>query len=157
MSSTGTRRTRFTQLVLAAVALTFCAIPAHSDGPKVATAKKEVLVQSDHSWDGTTYAPYPTGQPELTMLKIIIAPHTALPWHTHPVPNAGYVLSGDLTIHDKESGKSVTYHAGQAFPESVNRIHRGESGDTETVLLVTYAGLKGTPTSESVKGEMKEY
>ena len=123
----------------------------------VATAKKEVLVQSDHSWDGTKYTHYPSGPPELTMLKITIAPHSALPWHTHPFPNAGYILSGDLTIHDQESGKSVTYHAGQAFAESVDRVHRGESGDTPVVLLVTYSGTPGTPTSTPVKGEKREY
>ena len=128
-----------------------------ADAPTVATAKKEVLVQSDHSWDGTKYVHYLPGPPELTVLKITIAPHSALPWHTHPVPNAGYVLSGDLIIHDKASGKSVTYHAGQAFAESVNRVHRGESGDKPTVLIVTYAGTPGTPTSKPVKGEKREY
>lgn len=123
----------------------------------VATAKKEVLLQSDHSWDGTKYTHYPSGPPELTMLKITIAPHSALPWHTHPFPNAGYILSGDLTIHDKGSGKTVTYHAGQAFAESVDRVHRGESGDRPVVLLVTYSGTPGTPTSTPVKGEKSEY
>ena len=131
--------------------------PTADTAPIVATAKKEVLVQSDHSWDGTKYTHYPLGTPELTMLKITIAPHSALPWHTHPVPNAGYILSGDLTIHDKASGKSVTYHAGQAFSESVDRVHRGESGDAPVVLLVTYSGTPGTPTSKPVKGEKSEY
>jgi quercetin dioxygenase-like cupin family protein len=131
--------------------------PAADTAPIVATEKKEVLVQSDHSWDGTKYTHYPLGKPELTMLKITIAPHSALPWHTHPVPNAGYILSGDLTIHDKASGKSVTYHAGQAFAESVDRVHRGESGDAPVVLLVTYSGTPGTPTSKPVKGEKREY
>ncbi len=132
---------------------------ATADAPSatVATAKKEVLVQSDHSWDGTKYTHYPSGAPELTMLKITIAPHSALPWHTHPFPNAGYILSGDLTIQDKASGKSVTYHAGQAFAESVDRVHRGESGDAPVVLLVTYSGTPGIPTSKPVKGEKREY
>jgi hypothetical protein len=29
-----------------------------------------------------------------TTIKVTIAPHTVLPWHTHPVPNSVYVLSG---------------------------------------------------------------
>lgn len=143
---------------LIAIALLFCSSwPTQADAPVVATAKKEVLVQSAHSWDGTDYTHYPSGPPELTMLKITIAPHSALPWHTHPVPNAGYVLSGDLTIHDQKSGKAVTYHAGQAFAESVDRVHRGESGDTPVELLVTYAGTHGVPTSKPVKSEKDEY
>jgi quercetin dioxygenase-like cupin family protein len=123
----------------------------------VSTAKSEVLVRSDHSWNGTKYNHYPLGTPQLTVLKITIAPHSALPWHTHPNPNAGYVLSGELTIHDKASGKSVTYHQGQAFAESVGRVHRGETGKAPVVLLVTYAGTPGVPTSIPAKGELPEY
>jgi hypothetical protein len=81
------------------------------------------------------------------MIKLTIAAHTALPWHTHPFPNAGYVLSGELTLQDRESGKSETFHAGQAFAESVDDVHRGVSGDTATVLLLTYSVTPGTPTS----------
>jgi quercetin dioxygenase-like cupin family protein len=123
----------------------------------VSSAKREVLVQSDHSWNGTKYTHYPLGVPQLTVLKLTIAPHSVLPWHTHPVPNTGYVLAGELTIHDKESGKSVTYHQGQAFAESVDRVHRGETGKATTVLIITYAGTSGVPTSVPAKGEMPEY
>ncbi len=129
----------------------------HAQSQTVASAQREVLVESDHSWNGTKYTRYPSGTPELTMLKITIPAHTALPWHTHPFPNAGYILSGALTIEDKASGKSATYHEGQAFAESVDRVHRGVSGDTPVVLLVTYAGSPGKPTSVAVKGEKKEY
>ncbi|MGC1305432.1 MAG: cupin domain-containing protein [Caulobacteraceae bacterium] len=122
-----------------------------------ATAQRDTLLQADHSWNGTAYTHYPAGRPQLTTLKLTIPPHTALPWHKHPVPNAGYVLSGELTIQDRESGKSQTFHAGQAFAETVNDVHRGVSGDTETVLLITYAGTPGTPTSIPVKGEKPEY
>jgi len=124
---------------------------------KVSTAKREVLVESNHSWNGTKYTHYPSGVPQLTVLKLTIAPHSALPWHTHPIPNTCYVLSGELTVHDKQSGKSVTYHQGQAFAESVDRVHRGETGKAPTVLIITYAGTAGLPTSISVKGELPEY
>ena len=72
-------------------------------------------------------------------------------------PLASIVLSGQLTIQDRESGKSQTFHTGQAFAETVNDVHRGVSGDTPTVLLITYAATPGVPTSIPVKGEMKEY
>ncbi len=90
-----------------------------------ATAQKQVLLQADHSWNGAAYTSYPAGTPQLTMLKLTIAANTALPWHTHPFPNAGYVLSGELTLHDRQSGKSHTYHAGEAFAETVDDAHRG--------------------------------
>ncbi|MBV1835774.1 cupin domain-containing protein [Acetobacter estunensis] len=123
----------------------------------VATAHKDVLLQSDHSWNGVAYKPYSSGQPQLTMIRLTIPAHTALPWHTHPCPNAGYVLEGQLTITDRESGKQHTFHKGEAFAESVDDIHRGQSGDTQTVLLLTYAGEVGQPTSVPVKGEKPEY
>jgi quercetin dioxygenase-like cupin family protein len=123
----------------------------------VASAQREVLLQADESWNGVAYTQYPKGRPELTMLKLTIAPHTALPWHTHPFPNAAYVLSGTLTVHDKASGKTQVFHQGQAFAETVDDVHRGETGDAPVVLLVTYAGTPGVPTSIPAKGEQKEY
>ena len=63
----------------------------------------EILIQSTSSWDGTPYISYPAGRPEVTILKITIAPHTTMKWHSHPLPIAGYILSGELTI-EKEDG-----------------------------------------------------
>ena len=61
----------------------------------------EILVQTTQSWNGIAYGPYPNGQPQLTVLKMTIPPRTALPWHTHAIPNAAFILSGRLTIEDK--------------------------------------------------------
>jgi quercetin dioxygenase-like cupin family protein len=130
---------------------------AQTAADKVASAQREVLLQADHSWNGVPYTQNPKGRPELTMLKLTLAPHTKLPWHTHPFPNAAYVLSGTLTIRDKVSGKTKMVHQGEAFAETVDDVHRGETGDEAVVLLVTYAGTPGVPTSISVKGEQAEY
>ena len=124
---------------------------------KVATAQRQVLLQADQSWNGKPYTQYPKGRPELTMLKVTLAAHTVLPWHTHPMPNACYVLSGTLTLHDKASGKTKVVHQGEAFAESVDDVHRGEAGDEPVVLLITYAGTPGEPTSIPVKGQQAEY
>jgi quercetin dioxygenase-like cupin family protein len=141
--------------IIAAASLSNAYAQAAAD--KVAAAQREVLLQADHSWNGDAYTHYPTGRPELTMLKLTIAAHSQLPWHTHPFPNAAYVLSGTLTVHDKVSGKTKVFHQGEAFAESVNDIHRGETGDEPVVLLVTYSGTPGVPTSIPAKGEQKEY
>jgi quercetin dioxygenase-like cupin family protein len=123
----------------------------------VATAQRETLLQTTQSWNGKRYTHYPTGQPQLTTLKVTIAPHTSLPWHSHPFPNAVYVLSGTLTLHDRASGKTVVVHQGQSVGESVDDVHRGEAGDDPAVLLITYAGTPGVPTSVPAKGEKAEY
>jgi quercetin dioxygenase-like cupin family protein len=123
----------------------------------VETGKREILLQADSSWNGKPYTQYPVGRPQLTMLKVTMKPNTALPWHTHPMPNAGYVLSGDLTLHDRASGVTHSYHTGESFAESVDAEHRGEAGANGAVLLLTYAGIPGIPTSIPAKGEKPEY
>jgi quercetin dioxygenase-like cupin family protein len=141
--------------MLAAASVT--GIVAQSGPLKVASGHREVLLQTTQSWNGKPYTHYPVGQPQLTTIKLTIAPHTALPWHTHPFPNVVYVLSGTLTLHDKASGNTQVVHQGQAVGESVDDIHRGESGDEPTILLITYVGTPGVPTSIPAKGEKAEY
>jgi len=107
----------------------------------------ETLLQSSASWDGQPYKSYPDGPPELSVLKITIPANTGLPWHTHPMPNAGYVLSGELTVQKKETGETKLLTAGQVLPEMVDELHRGYTGDMPVVLIVFYAGTKGMPLS----------
>jgi quercetin dioxygenase-like cupin family protein len=107
----------------------------------------ETLVQSTKSWDGTAYKTYPAGQPQLSVLKVTLAPHTTMKWHTHPVPNVGYVLSGEVTVETKDGAKKH-FTAGQAIPETVDIVHRGVSGDETTVLIVFYAGTPGGALSQ---------
>jgi len=141
--------------ILAGASLT--AILAQTQANSVASGQREILVQTTQSWNGKPYTHYPAGQPELTMIKLTIAPHTALPWHTHPFPNVVYVLSGTLTLHDKASDKTHVVHQGEAVGESVDAVHRGETGDEPAVLLITYAGTPGVPTSVPAAGEKPEY
>jgi quercetin dioxygenase-like cupin family protein len=140
-------------IAAASLSTTFAQTPTKS----VASGHREILLQTTQSWNGKPYTRYPTGQPQLTTIKLTIAPHTALPWHAHPFPNVVYVISGTLTLHDKASGKTHVVHQGQAVGESVDDVHRGESGDEPTVLLITYAGTPGVPTSVPAKGEKAEY
>jgi len=107
----------------------------------------EPLMQSTSSWDGTPYKAYPTGQPQLSVVKVTLAPHTTMKWHTHAVPNAGYVLSGEVTVESKNGAKKH-FTAGQVIPETVDIVHRGVSGDQPTVLIVFYAGTPGVPLSQ---------
>jgi quercetin dioxygenase-like cupin family protein len=105
----------------------------------------EVLLQTTKSWDGETYKPYPKGQPQLSVLRIYIPPHTSLPWHSHPVINAAYVLTGELTLEKKSDGKKLHLKTGDVLPEMVNELHLGYTEDQSALLLVFYAGVEGTP------------
>lgn len=134
--------------VLLAAAVLPCGLVLAADS---LTATNEVLLKSTSSWDGTRYVRYPDGAPELTTLKITIPPRTNLPWHTHPMPNVAYVLSGELTVEQREGGQSKTIKAGDVLPEMVNIDHRGRTGDSPVVLIVFYAGTKEMPLSVTSK------
>lgn len=109
--------------------------------------KVEQLLQTTQSWDGVKYAAYPTGQPEVTLIKISIPPHTTLDWHRHPMISVAYVLSGTLTVEKRETGKRKTIHAGQALAETIQTVHRGYTQNEPVELIVFYAGRPGLPLS----------
>ncbi len=121
---------------------------AAEDTPASTTIKLLDGVQT--SWDGADLIDYPTGKPAITLLKITVAPKSKLPQHYHPVINVGYMLEGTLTVTDY-LGNSKTIVAGDPLIETVNTIHYGENtGDTDAVILVFYAGeVEGTITEIS--------
>lgn len=116
-----------------------------------AGVKVEKLLETEKAWDGSVYKTYPEGTPQLTVLKITVAPQTHLDWHTHPVPNAAYMLSGVLTVEKKSGGEKRIFKAGEALPETVGTVHRGYTGDEGATLVVFYAGKKGLPLSQPAK------
>lgn len=113
----------------------------------------EVLVQSDQSWNGVAYSAYPATRPQLTVVRMTIPANSALPWHTHAAPNAGYVLSGHLTLEDQGTGQTHTFSAGEAFTEQVGPVHRGFTGDAPCQVVLTYAGTPGLPLSTPQPGQ----
>ncbi|QCR38411.1 cupin domain-containing protein [Nissabacter sp. SGAir0207] len=117
----------------------------------------EELLSSGQAWNGQTYERYPAGKPKLTVMKMHIPAHSELPWHTHPMPNAAYVLSGQLTVEDKETGETHTVRAGEALNETVESAHRGYTTDEPAVLVITYAGVEGQAISEPLPGEPSEF
>lgn len=127
--------------IVAVAALTTGAVQAQPATP----IDSRILSQTSRSWDGTPYTAYPTGVPELTVRKVVMAPGARFDWHYHPMPAAGYVLAGELIVEALEGGKTITLTAGQVLPEMNNIVHRGTSGATTTELIVFYAGTPGMP------------
>lgn len=142
-----------TCVLLAMIALGGCATAQPPSSVPASTVESTVLLKSSSSWDGTAYDAYPVGKPELTVLNIKIPANTALKWHEHPMPNAAYVVSGNLTVETREGNKSILLKPGDVLPEMVNRQHRGLTGDTAVELVVFYAGTPEMPlsTSQNVK------
>lgn len=122
----------FTLLVLSSVFLT----------QPIQAAELKVLSQSSRSWDGTALH-YPEGEAQLSVVRITIAPGEKMPFHCHPIPSAGYVISGDLEVELKQ-GKRKRFHAGDPITEVVHTVHRGFNlSKTDPVELVAvYVGAK---------------
>lgn len=125
-----------------------CTTPALDGKPETT-----VLLQATHAWDGTSYQSYPSGQPQLTLLKILIPPHTILDWHQHPMPNAGYLLSGELLVETQDAKQLTRLKAGDALAETVGRTHRGRTGEQAAELIVFYAGNTTLPLSQATSDQ----
>jgi quercetin dioxygenase-like cupin family protein len=111
------------------------------------------LGQFSAAKDGLPYPPYGKGQPRISVEKIIIPANTTLPYHCHAVINVAYVLSGNLIMTDKSTGKSYPVNAGQVLPELVGKWHNGKSGSEPVELLVFYAGTVGGPPLTVKEGD----
>jgi len=122
-------------------------LPLFSQAEEAATPKiqKEILVQSDSSWDGAKLPAYPDEAPFISVVKFTIPPKARLPWHEHPMINAGVLIKGNLTVV-AEDGSEKQLEAGDGLIELVNTWHYGRNdGDEPAEIIVVYAGVKGQP------------
>ena len=111
----------------------------------------EELANSSNEWDGHMLPSYPSGKPEIKVLRIKIPANVTLPWHYHPVINAAVVVKGTLELV-LESGLKRTFGPGKALIEVVNTVHSGKAiGSTDVEVLVFYAGEVGQSTTVLVK------
>ncbi|OPY91404.1 MAG: Cupin domain protein [Syntrophus sp. PtaU1.Bin208] len=103
------------------------------------------LVKTTRSWDGQLLPAYPQGQPEVSIRRISVPPGAKLETHSHPVINAGVLLSGELTVVTTD-GKTLHLKAGDPIVEVVNTLHYGMNQGTVPVdLVVFYAGVVNMP------------
>jgi quercetin dioxygenase-like cupin family protein len=123
--------------------------PTGSEGRKTESGDRapvvRELIRNTRSWNGELLPAYPQGQPEIAILRISIPPGTRLPMHSHPVINAGLLLSGELTVMTAD-GKTRHLKAGDPLIEVVNTMHYGSNhGKVPAEILVFYAGAPGIP------------
>ena len=107
------------------------------------------LVRTSKSWDGKSLVPYPQGQPEITILRISIPAGARLATHSHPVINAGVLVSGQLTVKTTD-GKVLRLKPGDPIVEVVNTLHYGiNEGTVPAEIVVFYAGIVGQAVTVS--------
>jgi len=119
--------------------------------PASAAIHVETVARGTQSWNGAPLPPYPSGDPEITILRITIPPGARLDRHCHPVINAGFLVRGELTV-ETDAGQRLSLHAGEGLIEVVNTCHFGiNEGNAPAEIIVFYAGTTGMPLT--VKAE----
>lgn len=103
------------------------------------------LAHTSQSWDGGQYTHYPSGVPLIDVQRVHIPAHTMLPWHTHAVVNAVYLLSGSLTVEKRNGEGKRTFRAGEVITDAVDTVHHGFTTDEPVEMIVFFAGVEGLP------------
>ncbi len=112
-----------------------------------ASVVSQQLTKSTRSWDGNLLPPYPAGQPEVTIRRVIIPVGARLDIHLHPMINAGVLVKGELTVVSAD-GKKLRLKTGDPIVELVNMRHYGiNEGRVPAEIIIVYAGAVGMPTS----------
>ncbi|MDQ0011419.1 quercetin dioxygenase-like cupin family protein [Luteibacter jiangsuensis] len=88
------------------------------------------------------------GQPEMRMLRISIEPGASLPWHRHTVPEAGYLLEGELRLETLE-GTSRVMRPGDSIVGGSDVMRGGTAGPKGATVVVFYADTGGDPLTVS--------
>jgi len=116
----------------------------HDESPAASIVANE-LARTTQSWDGKLLPAYPQGQPMITIMRISIPAGAQLKAHTHPVINAGFLISGQLAVVTTD-GKELHLKAGDPIVEVVNTLHYGvNQGKVPAEIVVFYAGVVGKP------------
>jgi quercetin dioxygenase-like cupin family protein len=133
-----------TALVLAALA-----------APAAAAPKSTTLLSTETTWNAAPIHYQCTGKPQVTAVKVEIPAGEATAWHTHPVGNYAYVVSGTLQLELKD-GTTHVFKPGDAFAEVVDTVHRGKAvGKEPVVLVVWYTGEADRPFTQGAEPEAK--
>lgn len=107
--------------------------------------QKEILAQSETSWNGAELPAYPEGKPQISVVKFTIPPKSQLPWHKHPSINAGCLIKGEITVV-AEDGSEQLVKEGEGLIELVDTWHYGRNdGEVPAEIIVVYAGVKDVP------------
>lgn len=122
-----------------------CIISSTAWSGEATNVSVQVLAKTGASWNGENLPKYPTGKPEITILRITIPAGVTLPMHEHPVINAGVLTKGELTVVT-DDGKRLHLKSGDPIVEVVNKWHYGiNEGKVPAEIIVFYAGTKGSP------------
>jgi quercetin dioxygenase-like cupin family protein len=79
-----------------------------------------------------------------------IAPNAVIGRHTHPGPESGFMLEGEMVLMiDGQPDKTV--RAGESYQIPSGAVHDGKSGPKGAKVIATYVVEKGKPLASPAK------
>lgn len=124
--------------------------------PGWAAPKSTTLLSTETTWNAAPIHYQCPAKAQVTAVKVEIPAGEATAWHSHPVGNYAYVISGTLELELKD-GTRHTFKAGEAFAEVVNTVHRGKAVGSEPVMLVVwYTGEADKPFTVGAEPDEKK-
>lgn len=134
------------RLVLAMALVAFGGYAASAaDAPKITVEK---IIETDKTVIGQPIVM--PKDPTLVVTFATFPPGSRLPVHKHPYPHYGYMLEGELTVVNVETGKSSTIKKGDFLVEMNDTWHYGVNNGTEPVKLLIIDHLPKGVTSNVV-------
>jgi quercetin dioxygenase-like cupin family protein len=79
-----------------------------------------------------------------------IAPNATIGRHTHPGPESGYMLDGEMVLLI-EGQPDKTLRAGDSYQVPAGVVHDGRSGAKGAKVIATYVVEKGKPLASAAK------
>jgi quercetin dioxygenase-like cupin family protein len=79
-----------------------------------------------------------------------VAPNVTIGRHTHPGPESGYVLSGEMVLM-VEGQPDKTLKAGESYQVPSGAIHDARTGASGARVIATYVVEKGKPLASPAK------
>ncbi len=105
----------------------------------------ETLLKTDTTAIGQRIAYPQVAHPEVSMLKITMAPGSTTGLHKHEIPLFAYVIQGSLTVI-RENHEPRVFRAGDTIAEMIEVYHEGiNNGDEDVILIACYLGGDNKP------------
>jgi quercetin dioxygenase-like cupin family protein len=128
--------------IAGAMLLGSAALAQAADAPKISVAP---LLRTDTTITGEKIVVPPN--PEVVTSIATFPPGAQLPIHKHPYPHYVYVLEGNLTVFNMDTGKSFVAKQGQFIVETNANWHYGKNEGAAPVKLLVIDQLPAGATS----------
>lgn len=113
--------------------------PAHAEDQAVVVRQ---IMSATRTASGQPIS-LPPKDARISVSEFTIAPGTRLPVHKHPFPRFAYVLQGNLSVTDQDTGQTFAYKPGDMIIEVVNQWHSGTNTGTAPVRLLVIDEVEG--------------